>query len=72
MQIDFEFETEYGTFKDSLYFADNKIPSESELTSLKQQRLDRWLQLVTYKPIFKLDENGNPVLDESGNPIILE
>lgn len=72
MKIDFEYETQYGIFKDSLYFADGVIPAEEQLNLLKQERLNRWIQLVSYKPAFQLDESGSPVLDEAGNPIILE
>jgi uncharacterized protein (UPF0261 family) len=71
-QIDFEFETVYGLFKDSLVYQDNENPTELEIHEAKQARLDRWIRLVTHKPVFKLDENGDLVLDKNGNPIILE
>ncbi len=47
MKIDFEFDTPYGKFGDALYFADEAVPSDSEVEALKQERLNNWLVVVT-------------------------
>jgi hypothetical protein len=50
MKIDFEFNTQYGKFSDALYFEDGDIPDEPTIESMKQERLDQWLSIVTPKP----------------------
>ena len=48
MTIIFEFPSEYGTFRDALNFIDDQpIPSDDELTAMKQARFDNWLVAVT-------------------------
>lgn len=47
MTINFEFETPYGKFGDSLWFPDGQpIPSDAEIEAMKQQRLNDWLAIV--------------------------
>lgn len=46
MKIDFEFDTPYGLFCDALHFADDELPSQEIIESMKQQRLDNWLALI--------------------------
>jgi len=76
MQIIFEFDTPYGKFCDALYFEDGLVPSEAEIESIKQSRLDKWISVVTAPPApviskYKRDENNNLVLDANGDPIPL-
>ena len=48
-KIDFEFETEYGLFRDALVFPDDiELPSDQELEVLKQQRLQDWVYAITH------------------------
>jgi len=57
MKIDFEFETAYGKFADALWFPDDQeLPSESEIETIKQTRLNDWLTLVTPQPELLLPE----------------
>ena len=74
MKIDFEFETQYGTYRDALYFEDTLVPSDAELEVLKQQRVDNWIAVITApQPViskFQRDETGNLILDENGEPIL--
>jgi hypothetical protein len=46
MKIDFEFQTEYGLFRDALYFPDDAVPTDEEIELLKQARVDKWLGIM--------------------------
>lgn len=50
IKIDFEFSTSYGTFRDALYLPEDHGLSDTEITALKQQRLDNWLAFVAPVP----------------------
>jgi hypothetical protein len=50
VKIDFEFTTQYGVFRDALYLDDNHALSEAEINSLKQERLDNWMDAVENPP----------------------
>lgn len=47
MKIDFEFQTEYGVFKDALHLSDDHTLTDQEIESLKQERVDAWISIVT-------------------------
>lgn len=47
MNINFEFQTQYGKFADALWFPDGQLPSEAEIEAMKQQRLDNWIAVIT-------------------------
>jgi len=47
VSIEFEFETQYGTFRDALVLPDDHGFSDAELDAMKQQRLDNWIARVT-------------------------
>lgn len=46
MKIDFEFQTEYGLFRDALYFFDDAVPTDKEIEAMKQARVDAWIAFV--------------------------
>jgi len=70
MVIDFEFNTQYGTFKDALILPDDHTYTDAELETMKQTRLDNWIAIIEAPPVeWQMDEEGNKVLDENGNPI---
>lgn len=48
VSIEFEFETQYGLFRDALVLPDDHGLSDAELDAMKQQRLDNWIAAVTY------------------------
>lgn len=51
MYIDFEYETQYGKFADSLWFPDgDPIPPDVELEAMKLQRLNNWLAIMEAPP----------------------
>ena len=51
MKIDFEFETQYGIFRDALYLPDDHTFTDEEIQAMKQQRLDNWIAVVTAPPV---------------------
>ena len=52
MVIEFEFETEYGTFRDALHFSDDAVPDVDEIERLKEMH-------------FEIDQKALPVLKSS-------
>ncbi len=51
IKIDFEFETQYGMFKDALYLPDDHGYNETQLQALKQERLDNWIAIIENPPV---------------------
>jgi len=48
MIINFEFKTPYGKFSDALLFPEGtEVPSAAEIQTMKQQRLDNWIAVIT-------------------------
>ena len=73
MKIDFEFDSTYGVFRDALHLPDDHTFTDTEISTMKQQRFDNWIAVVTAPPPnYVLDADGNVVFDENGNPIIQE
>jgi MOSC domain-containing protein YiiM len=46
IKIDFEFPTQYGTFRDALHLPDDHSFTDEQITAMKQERLDNWLFAV--------------------------
>lgn len=51
MKIDFEFDTQYGVFRDALHLPDDHGLSETEIETMKQERLNNWLAVVSAPPV---------------------
>ena len=51
MKIDFEFQTQYGVFRDALHLPDDHAFTDDEIQAMKQQRLDNWVALVSTPPV---------------------
>jgi hypothetical protein len=47
MKIDFSFETKYGKFADALHLPDDHELTDAEIETMKQERLNNWLAIVT-------------------------
>lgn len=47
MKLDFEFQTEHGLFRDALHLADDHSFTEAEIESMKVERRDAWIAVVT-------------------------
>lgn len=50
IKIDFEFQTTFGVYKDALYFVEDTLPSPEEVESLKNERLQNWINAITQVP----------------------
>jgi len=50
MKIDFEFDTQYGVFRDALHLDDNNTLTQAEIDAMKQARLNAWIAVVTAPP----------------------
>lgn len=46
MEIRFTYETKYGAFSDALILPDDHTFTESEITSMKEQRRDNWVAYI--------------------------
>lgn len=51
MKIDFEFETPHGLFRDALHLADDHTFTEEQIQTMKQERVDNWIAVVTAPPV---------------------
>lgn len=51
MKIDFEFQTDFGVFRDALHLPDDHNLSEAEIEAMKQERLNNWLAVVSAPPV---------------------
>lgn len=47
IKIEFEFDTEYGIFRDALYLPDDHTHTQTEIDSMKKQRVDDWIAVVS-------------------------
>jgi hypothetical protein len=50
MKIDFSFSSQYGTFSDALVLEDNHAFTDAEIETMKQQRFDNWIVVITAPP----------------------
>lgn len=57
MKIDFEFETPHGLFRDALHLPDDHGFSEAEIQTMKEQRRDAWIAVVTAPPVEESEQD---------------
>lgn len=50
IKIDFEFDSQYGVFRDALHLPENHGMTDAEIQAMKQQRFDNWIAIVTAPP----------------------
>ena len=50
MKIDFEFESNYGVFRDALYLDDNHSLTEQDIEAMKLERFNNWVYAVENPP----------------------
>lgn len=50
IQIIFEFQTQYGVFRDALHLPENHGLSDEQIDAMKQERVDNWIAVVTAPP----------------------
>lgn len=51
MKIDFEFDSDYGVFRDALHLPDDHTFTDEEIQAMKQQRFDSWWAAVNAPPV---------------------
>ena len=52
MQIIFEVQTEYGIYRDALYFDDNgPMPDDATIEAMKAERVQNWIAVITTPPV---------------------
>lgn len=56
MKIDFEFDTPHGLFRDALHLPDKHPFTDEDIQSMKQQRVDNWIAVVTAPSVETLTE----------------
>jgi hypothetical protein len=61
VKIDFEFDSQFGVFRDALHLPDNHGLSDDDIQARKQQRFDNWIALVTAPPVETPPEELPPV-----------
>lgn len=80
IKIDFEFESQFGIYRDALYLPENHNFTEEEIEEIKTERLNKWLNVIenppTPEPEFveldgvqyqKVDIDGQVVLKQVGS-----
>ena len=51
MKIDFSFSSQYGRFSDALHLPDDHGLSDEQIETMKQQRFDNWIDVITAPPV---------------------
>jgi hypothetical protein len=49
-KIEFEFETQYGKFRDALYLPDDHIFTAEQIAEMQTERLNNWMLAVENPP----------------------
>jgi len=65
MKIDFEFETDYGVYRDALHLPDDHNFTAAEIEALKQQRVDNWIAIVSAPPAEETVVNSVEIAGET-------
>ena len=50
IKIDFEFETQYGVYRDALYLPADHTYTEAQIAAMEQERLDNWIYAIENPP----------------------
>lgn len=51
MKIDFEFDTQYGIFRDALYLPDNHQLTSDQINAMQLERVNNWLEIIDNPPV---------------------
>lgn len=49
--IEFEFESEFGVYRDAIVLADDEVVSDEQLQQMKQERFDAWMYMAKNPPV---------------------
>lgn len=50
IKIDFEFQTQYGLFRDALHLPDDHGMTDEQIEAMKQERVENWVAIVSAPP----------------------
>jgi hypothetical protein len=56
IKIDFEFESQFGNYRDALYLPEDHTFTEEQIDAMKQERFDNWIAVVTSPPVENTEE----------------
>ncbi len=56
MKIDFEFQTDYGMFRDALHLPDDHGLTDAQIKSMKSERRDNWIAIVSAPPVEEIQQ----------------
>lgn len=56
MKIDFEFQTDYGIFRDALYLPDDHGMTDDQIEAMKTKRRDNWIAIVSAPSVDEVSE----------------
>lgn len=51
VKIDFEFQTEYGLYRDALWLPDDHGLTDEQIKAMQQARVNNWIAIVTAPPV---------------------
>jgi hypothetical protein len=60
IQIIFEFDTQYGVYRDALNLPEDHTLTDEQIAAMKQERVDNWIAIITAPPV----EEPVEMLDE--------
>ena len=46
IQINFEYNTEYGVYRDALWLPDGHTYTDAEILAMQEERVNNWISLV--------------------------
>lgn len=56
MKIDFEFQTDYGMFRDALYLPDDHGMTDDQIEAMKTERRDNWIAIVSAPSVDEMQQ----------------
>jgi len=56
IQVILEKETTNGLFRDALYYPEDKVPDEKQITADAQSRIDNWVEMIKNPPVVEIVE----------------
>ena len=58
IQLIFEFNTQYGVFRDALHLPEDHAFTDEQIDAMKQERVNNWIVAVTPQPLKDEVVNG--------------
>ena len=74
ISIDFEFESEYGVYRDAIVLPDDHTHTDAEIDAMKQQRFENWkahiiaASEVTEEEIIAAQQESEEIIEVTEEP----